>query len=194
VKGLEQQLTAQNHPLAASAAKVAALLEEATNRTHDLASEFTTLSAEGKDLVAALRQLTVGVERTFGIKCALHENTASPSLPEHATMHLYKICQEAVSNAIKHGKARNVAIRLSNEGSNLRLAIENDGAPISGPASKQRLGLRIMRYRANSIGATLDIRPMTGKGTVVSCSVPVERPASRPPKRSIRSSAQPVAQ
>src|SRR4051812_21980399 len=58
VKGLEQQLAAQKHPLAANAARVGALIEEVANRTHNLASEFTALSAEGKDLLSALRHLT----------------------------------------------------------------------------------------------------------------------------------------
>src|SRR5579862_2494650 len=71
VKALEQQLAAQKHALATNAAAVRALLEEITNRTHDLASEFTTMTAEGNDLVSALGQLTASVERMFGIKCTL---------------------------------------------------------------------------------------------------------------------------
>src|SRR5438046_9740163 len=91
-------------------------------------------------------------------------------------MHLYKISQEAVSNAIKHGKATHVSITLGNEGYTLRLSIENDGAPFAPPTSKHRLGLRIMHYRANSISATLDIKRGEKAGTSVTCILPLETP------------------
>src|SRR6185295_720964 len=92
----------------------------------------------------------------------------------HAMMHLYKISQEALSNSIKHGKARHVVISLATEGQSLRLSIENDGAPFSPPASKDRLGLRIMRYRANSIGATLEMKSVENSGAAVICMLPLE--------------------
>jgi signal transduction histidine kinase len=173
IKGLEQQLSAQNHPLAADAGRVSGLVEELTQRAHDFADQFIALNAEGSDLPSVLEQLAANVKRMFGIACDCRIDATIPALSEQVIMHLYKISQEAMSNAIKHGKAKRVSIGLSNGGQTLRLTIENDGAPFSPTASKHRLGLRIMRYRANSIGATLEIKALEKAGTAVTCSVPL---------------------
>jgi len=101
-----------------------------------------------------------------------------PPLAEDATMQLYKISQEAVSNSIKHGKAQHVAISLARLENELVLTVKNDGLPFSRPAaSKSRMGLRIMNYRANTIGATLEIKPGRKKGTVVECVLPIKNGA-----------------
>jgi signal transduction histidine kinase len=90
-------------------------------------------------------------------------------------MQLYKIAQEAVSNAIKHGKASEVWIDLLQSNDSLLLTIRNDGTPFSPPANaKNRMGLRIMNYRANTIGATLEIKPAEKSGTVVNCALPLK--------------------
>jgi len=87
---------------------------------------------------------------------------------------LYKIAQEAVTNAIKHGKANEVQISLANSGEHVVVKVKNNGLPF--PDLKDQnpgMGLRIMRYRANVIGASLDIRANRAEGTVVTCSLPI---------------------
>jgi signal transduction histidine kinase len=87
---------------------------------------------------------------------------------------LYKIAQEAVTNAIKHGKAKKVGISLSNGAEQVILTIQNDGLPFPDLNSQSTgMGLRIMNYRASLIGASLEVKGM-GKGTRVTCSIPVE--------------------
>jgi signal transduction histidine kinase len=86
-------------------------------------------------------------------------------------MHFYRIVQEAVSNAVKHGKARNIRIRLTKDA----LIITDDGKGLHAPAKGEGMGLRIMRYRAEMTGSTLKIANRRGKGVVVTCQF---KPAS----------------
>jgi signal transduction histidine kinase len=127
---------------------------------------------KGDDLSTVLKGLSGNVKKMFEITCGLTIKGLVQELPPHTMVQMYKIAQEAVSNAIKHGKARQVAIGLSQEAEQLLMSIQNDGLPFSQPeASKNRMGLRIMNYRANTIGATLEIKP-NKSGTVVTCSLP----------------------
>jgi len=85
-------------------------------------------------------------------------------------LHLYYIVQEAVLNAAKHGKAAQIIISLARTGDRLVLTIQDDGSgfELSGNNSTG-MGIRIMRYRARVIGATLDLKSRPGQGTQVTC-------------------------
>ncbi|HEV2395293.1 MAG TPA: response regulator [Verrucomicrobiae bacterium] len=179
LKGLERRLATENHACVGEARKIQALIDETIQHTHNLAHQFSSLDASGDDLCGVLKGLAENVQKMFGIQCGFHPKGAPPALPRHSTVQLYKIAQEAVSNAIKHGKARQVSIGLTHQHEHLVLTIKNDGLPFSQPAgSKNRMGLRIMNYRANTIGATLDIKPTNKSGTLVTCSLSV-RPAPK---------------
>jgi signal transduction histidine kinase len=119
--------------------------------------------------------LAANVKKVFELSCAFNVQGEIPQLPEHTTTQLYKIAQEAVSNAIKHGKAARVTIHLTREDSRLLMSIKNDGVPFAAAShTKNRMGLRIMNFRANTIGAFLEIGPNGKSGTVVTCSVPLK--------------------
>ena len=175
VKGLEQRLLTTQHVASQDAGKIHALITELIHHTHNLAHQFSSLDSRGDDLPSVLRDLAANVKRMFDIPCALSVKGTVPELPAHTSMQLYKIAQEAVSNAVKHGKATQVNIGIHQNEGQLVLSIKNDGLPFSVPAaSKNRMGLRIMNYRANTIGATLEIKPVDKKGTVVTCCLPVQ--------------------
>jgi signal transduction histidine kinase len=192
VKGLEQRLTADRHPCAADAHKVQVLAEQITNHAHDLAHQFSSLDVRGDDLSGVLKGLAKNVNKMFQLPCGFKARGMVPELPHDTTLQLYKIAQEAVSNAIKHGKASKVDISLTNDADELMLTIENDGLPFAEPPNaKDRMGLRIMNYRANTIGAQLEIKPHRGSGTIVTCALPLkngavpERRGSSSPKLSL---------
>ena len=86
-------------------------------------------------------------------------------------MHLYHIAQEAVNNAVKHGKASNILIRLHHAGAHVTLAIEDDGIGIPQPAPSTGMGLHIMSHRARMIGGALSIERRPNGGTLVTCAV-----------------------
>jgi signal transduction histidine kinase len=181
-KGIEQRLTTERHPCAPDAQRLQSLVEEIVDHTHNLARQFASLDVHGDKLPNVLKELAANVQRMFSVSCAFSLKGHVPTLPQNTTIQLYKICQEAVSNSIKHGKATQVSITLAASHNALNLTIKNDGTPFSRPPPGSRMGLRIMNYRANTIGATVNIEPLKKKGTVVTCVLPLVdngRPARR---------------
>jgi two-component system CheB/CheR fusion protein len=96
------------------------------------------------------------------------------------SMHLYRIAQEAVSNALKHANAQGVSIPVGIVGGHLRLAVQDDGpgVPASVFASATGMGLRTMKYRASLIGAQLEIGRGPEGGTLVTCHMQASPPVS----------------
>jgi signal transduction histidine kinase len=172
LKALETNLTHKRLPEADETRKVQSLIHQVINHTHNLAHCFSSLESEGEDLAELFRQLTANARKTFHIAARFRALGQIPSLPADTTLQLYKIAQESVSNSIKHGKAKQVSVLLARRGDELVLRIKNDGVPFPverGPSN--RLGLRIMNYRAHLIGGNLEIRPNGSSGTLVSCSL-----------------------
>jgi two-component system sensor kinase FixL len=95
-------------------------------------------------------------------------------------LHLYYIVQEALLNAVNHGKAASVIVTLTAEGERLKLTVQDNGAgfQLSGQR-RSGMGIRIMRYRAKVIGATLDLQSQVNHGTQITCTFnPSSREAS----------------
>ena len=181
MKGLERRLAAESHSCVEEAVKIHGLMQEVIQHTHNLARQFSSLDVKGDDLATMLKGLAGSVEKLFGISCAFSSKGALPALPHNSTLQLYKIAQEAVSNAIKHGKASAVTIHLSADPNQLVLSVKNDGVPFSPPAANStRMGLRIMHYRANTIGAELEIKALGKSGTVATCSLSSKKPVLSP--------------
>jgi signal transduction histidine kinase len=175
LKGLEQQLRREQHKLINDVCGIRELIEQAIHHTHNLAHQFSSLDVKGDNLAGVLGELAANVEKMFRLPCSLTIQGEIPSLPGNTTMQLYKVAQEAVSNAIKHGKATQVSISCSRACDDLTLMIRNDGVPFSLPEEKKnRMGLRIMNYRASTIGAVFDIKPNQKNGTIVTCTLPVK--------------------
>jgi signal transduction histidine kinase len=95
---------------------------------------------------------------------------------DNTAIQLYRIVQEAVNNAVKHGQSQQITLALISDHNRIRLEVSDDGVGV-GPDVDKALGsgLRIMRYRAGVIGGRFDIRQRTGGGTLVACVLPRER-------------------
>ena len=175
-KGLQLRLAKQRVSESADAGKIHELLEQAMSHARDLARDLATLDFSENDLPSAIQKLAAHAKESFGIACRFQSDDAIPPLETNTVKQLYKIAQEALTNAIKHGKAKQVSIQLSNGSSKLSLTIRNSGAPFPSVVGRNAgMGLRIMNYRANLIGATLEIKPGDPEGTVVTCLVPIKR-------------------
>jgi len=175
IKGLEQRLAHDKHPAASEAGKIRALIDEAIHHTHNLAHQFSSFDINGDDLSGMLKELAANVEKMFSICCVFTLKGDVPALRGEVMFQLYKIAQEATSNAIKHGTATRVAISVSRSPDKLVLTVKNDGVPFSTPSDpKKRMGLRIMNYRASTIGALFEIRADHKGGTLVTCTVPMK--------------------
>jgi signal transduction histidine kinase len=134
------------------------------------------VDAEG--LMVALADLAATTNELHGLSCSFECNRPVAIADNHTAMHLYRMSQEAVTNAIKHGHPRNIVIRLGVEGDLATLRVIDDGTGIApSPENAAGTGLRIMRYRADLIGAQLDISLARPHGTIVTCSVAQGRPS-----------------
>jgi signal transduction histidine kinase len=127
--------------------------------------------------MSSLEQMAHEVEEVFGVACRFYAE--EPLLIHDASVasHLYHIAQEAVSNAIKHGKARHIEIHLRGTSASAVLMVRDSGCGIApGPREHSGMGLDIMKHRATMIGGALAIAS-NGHGTTVTCRFPgsVER-------------------
>jgi PAS domain S-box-containing protein len=173
-KVLEDRL-AQSWPAeAAEAAKIVNLVNESIRMTRDMARGLLPVVSEGHSLVSALEQYAGEVSERFNVVCRfeyhdgffLHEGTLAE--------HLHRLAQEAVTNAMKHGKAKNITIGLSVVDSRGELTIRDDGRGFDGvPGNQSGLGLRIMTYRAKMIGGSVNVQSSVNGGTVVRCVFPI---------------------
>ena len=176
-KGLELRLSKRQAEEALEAGRIHQLVQEAMSHASDLANDLATLDWKENNLPAALTDLANHAEGLFKISCAFKAEGPIPALDPALISQLYKIAQEAVTNAIKHGKAKRVGINLANGDHRIVLTIQNNGLPfpdLKGHATG--MGLRIMNYRASLIGGSLEVKGMGQRGTRVTCSVPVKPP------------------
>jgi PAS domain S-box-containing protein len=163
----------------AMAAEIATLLNESIVHARDLARGLGPVGLNEAGLDGALEALTVNVRNQFRVSCTLECDR--PLLLPRPTVasHLFRIAQEAVSNAIAHGKADRIEISLGSTGEQGLLGITDDGVgmPVEAP-TPEGAGLHTMAYRARLIGGRLEVRPRTPQGTVVTCAFPL--PGTRP--------------
>ena len=175
-KGLELKLAKRRARETSDATRIHNLVQQTLTHARDLAHDLATLDLKGPDLPAALDGLAQHATELFKIRCGFKKDGAIPALDSNVASQMYKITQEAVTNAIKHGKAKRIGIRLSNGAAAVVLSIHNDGLPFSSLKSPSTgMGLRIMNYRASLIGALLEIESTDPPGTRVVCSVPLEQ-------------------
>src|SRR5580765_1147188 len=168
---LEQKLAPKSKADAARVAEIAGHVREAIGQTRSLARGLFPVTLESEGLQSALEELAVNTEKMFGIKCRLVCPCEIKISDVAAATHLYRIAQEAVSNAFKHGKAKGVTLELDFEPERVSLSVRDSGMGFSREAAKNKgMGLRIMRYRAGMLGGTLAVEPNGNGGTRVVCS------------------------
>src|SRR5206468_10779698 len=135
------------------------------------------VAADG--LCSALQRLASETESLFKVRCSLKSDGCLPRVDKLVSLHLYRIAQEAIHNAIKHGLAQHLELELTLQPGQLRLTIRDDGQGfVLEEKSGAGMGLRIILYRAQSIGGAAQVRSQPNQGTQVQCTVPLtSRPA-----------------
>ncbi len=170
---LEQKLARRSKAAAARAGDIAKNVRDAIGHTRLLARGLSPVTLESEGLMSALQELALNTEKIFRVTCRFdcHPPVLVSDYP--AATHLFRLAQEAVSNALKHGRAKRILIRLKEERGRLALSIIDNGAgfPTQIPKSKG-MGLRIMQSRAGMIGGTLAIERNATGGTSVTVAAP----------------------
>lgn len=171
---LRQDLVRGAQPGAAKAADIARLLQDAVERVRELARGLSPVDRDEGGLELALDELALTTTQLTGKNCTFLCHEPVEISDNILAVHLFRIAQEAVSNATRHGQAKNLIIALESGDGELSLRVSDDGVGFDPAPGRGRdgMGLNIMRYRARVIGATLEIYANTPTGTVVACTVP----------------------
>lgn len=181
--GLRQQLTAVPGDAADTAAEIARQAQHALEEVRQLSRSLFPLEVEAASLTSALRELAFATQSLHKLQVRVEGQVPEIFSDGAAATQLYRIAQEAVTNAVKHAQARSITIHIGGQASTLRLRIADDGAGIGKADAGSGIGLQIMRYRAHAIGGVLMVEPGSQGGTVVTCTlrtVPVHKRARAP--------------
>jgi signal transduction histidine kinase len=173
-KVLFRKLAGKALPEKDAADQLVRMVEDGIELTRTLARSLHPMELEAAGLINTLQDLAANISRAFNVSCRFEcpQPVALTDLADN--LHIYRIVQESVSNAIRHGHAQNIVVRLEPADNEATLTITDDGAGLpEGARSKNGMGLRIMNYRADMIGATFDIARLPAGGTRVSCSLPL---------------------
>lgn len=166
----------KDKPEGLTATKLVDLLDQGVELTRSLARGLYPVELEAAGLMAALEDLARGTANVARQKCRFECPSPIAVADRAVAMHLFRIAQEALNNAVKHAQASEIVLRFEQEDGRLRLTVEDDGRglpPEPAAAKPQSMGHRIMRNRAAVIGGQLEIRSRPGGGTLVSCLLPL---------------------
>ncbi|MFZ1219563.1 MAG: PAS domain S-box protein, partial [Chthoniobacterales bacterium] len=141
----------------------------------ELAGGLQAIELSASGLKNALRELAAQASQNTGIKC--HFKCArGVRVPDETTaLHLYRVAQEAVTNAVKHSGAKNILIHLDRNPQHICVSVQDDGKGFTVRKRGKGLGLHMMRYRANALGGELKIERRKTGGMDVTCVIPLKR-------------------
>jgi PAS domain S-box-containing protein len=167
---LARRLMVRGGDDAIEAQDIGKLINESLVQTRAVARGLFPVRLEAEGLVSALEEFAASTSSIFQIKCIFSCSGTIPELNNTLAMHVYYIAQEAVINAVKHGRSNQVSLHLGQTDAGILLTVQDDGIGFR-PTDRERvgMGIGIMRYRAKVIGATLELRSEPGQGTLIVC-------------------------
>jgi PAS domain S-box-containing protein len=173
LKALTEKLAVDDSKHRGDAERAADLVSRAIAQTSDLAQGLSPIR-KGDSFGDALRQLAIHSERLLGVACDVVCSDVPDEVSESAATHLYRIAQEAITNAVKHGNATLIELRCERVEQRFALSITDDGGGVGDSATDKgmRMGMHIMQYRARSIGGELIVANRPEGGTIVTCYFP----------------------
>ena len=169
---LLSHLSAESHPRTQEAARLQTCLTEIINTTRNLARSLYPVELERGGLILSLQELAIRTELLAGVTCRVTA-VESFQFEKAVEIHLYRIVQESISNALKHGMARNIVIDGSVRGGVSTLTVTDDGSGFVRPEEGKwaGIGLHLFQYRARLIGAQLTVTRGENGGCQVRCSI-----------------------
>jgi PAS domain S-box-containing protein len=169
---LMKDLLEQGSAAAPAAARISELLDSAVAQTRSLARGLFPVVQEPTGLMFALEDLASRTAGLFKISCRFECSHPVLIRSDATATHLFWIAQEAVANALKHGRAQEITIRLASAAERIVLAVSDNGAGFHALANQPKgLGFRIMHYRASVLGGTLVVGNRIGGGVQVICTL-----------------------
>ena len=168
-KTLEKRLAEAGIGAAADAARISELTNRAIQHTRMISHGLSPYIWGSEGLVAALAQLANDIDSLGDVRCEATLDKEIEIGEEVVARNLYRIAQESVNNALKHGHAKRIGVTLSQRGNNISLTVVDDGIGHAerAPDDNAEVKFHSIRHRANSINAKLSIRRGRRGGTVV---------------------------
>lgn len=166
-KILQRKLEDENSETVKLVEKIRNLIKEAIRKSRGMARGLCPVFLVDRGLEAAIEELAGITEEVYGLACSFEGWGHLAFEDSTDIIHIFMIIQEAVSNAVRHAKAGSILIRQEKVSGQVRIVIEDDGVGISGQHEAKGMGLKIMHYRAERIGAELTVQPGDHGGTRV---------------------------
>jgi PAS domain S-box-containing protein len=184
LRGVAGRLNSEYPPILPEIEGITRLVNNAIESTRALARGLSPVNLERGGLKDALEGLAMHASELYGVRvvCTWRAASSDPLDPELAN-HLYRIAQEAVRNAVRHGHARSIRLHLHGSRAKVRLTITDDGEGLPADAmDAQGMGLKIMSYRARMLGGDVRFERAEPKGVRIVCECPLEPAAPRTPR------------
>jgi len=167
---LARRLTVEGHEMAEDLAEVTELMRDADRMSRNIARGLVPVELDGEGLAAAIERLCVNAKKFFSVECTFVEEGRPRMADSGAASNLYRIAQECISNAVKHGRATKIDVSLRQLDDGLILQVQDDGVGFPETLSEDRgMGVDIMGHRARVINARLSIERREEGGTIITC-------------------------
>jgi len=170
-KVMEERLRKKSPKDSKEAGHILKLINEAIEKTRDIARMLIPLEFRSGNFKEVLEGFCDNIADIFEISCRLHHDDSITIDDNSVALQLYYILKEAVHNSVRHGKPRNIEVTVARSDGEIMLKVEDDGSGFDERNVKGGVGLDIMRYRASSIGASIEIGTRNEGGTVISCTL-----------------------
>jgi len=179
---LRDDLSERYQPEAETAAELHELLKDAIVQARNIARGIAPVNMDEAGLASAIEELAANTRRLNEIDCTFEPEGEVLISNRDMAVHLYRIAQEAISNAVRHGHVSRIEIGLAIRDGHVILTIQDDGTGI-GTAEIQNpgMGLRSMRYRAGVLNGAIEISPGASGGTRICCRAPLSTPVNPNP-------------
>jgi PAS domain S-box-containing protein len=174
LKSSANRTAAKNPAAAKTLGEAAEIVNRNVTLTRNLARGFQPVKLSGGEFTAAMRALVSQTNKSPSIHCRL-DMTQTVELPDETiALSIYRIAQEALTNAVKHAVAKTVLVSLRKGRRTLQLTVEDDGKGFQKKKRSKGLGLHIMDYRTSVLGGTFEIESKPMSGTRITCIVPLK--------------------
>jgi signal transduction histidine kinase len=171
-KHLAEDLKLEHSLHAPRAEELTRLLEQAIGQTRDVARYLSPFAVDVEELIGALAKYAASVSELNRIQCRLKSPHQTLYFDQETGAHVFYIVQQAVQNAIEHGKAKSIDIEIAADGDDLKLVIADDGDGFRATKNHANggLGLHLMKFRAAALNCFMEIVSRPGAGTKVAIS------------------------
>ncbi|HEY8538669.1 MAG TPA: PAS domain-containing protein, partial [Steroidobacteraceae bacterium] len=177
LRGVAGRLTTEYPAILPEVETITKLVSNAIENTRALARGLSPVNLERGGLQDALEGLAMNAHELYGVQVSFsHRIQGAKPLGAELANHLYRIAQEAIRNAVRHGQARTIRLHLRVTRGKVSLAITDDGIGLPERAMDAAgMGLKIMRYRARMLGGEVHFERVEPTGTRIVCECPIER-------------------